>query len=291
MSFDDLLGHRATLTVRRLSPHGAFLARDATTPDAPTVLLPQREVTRGLAPGAPLEVFIARDSEDRSIATLRTPRLLLGEVAFLTATDTTNIGAFFDWGLVKELLVSKREQTCDIAVGDRYAIALVIDTSGPAPRLAGTMRISERLGPLPALAAGDWVDGEAWRHDPAIGTFVILARRGVGLIPHTEPQHLDRGQPVRVRVAQVLADGKLMLSLRAPAHEQMQDDGAVILAALARPHPPRLGDDASPELIRNTVGLSKKAFKRAVGGLLKRGQVTLDDDRCVVLASRTVPGR
>lgn len=287
MSFDDLIGRHATLTVARHSPHGVFLAR-AVGPDAPTLLLPRREVEElsreASAIGAALTVFVTLDSEDRPVATQVAPMITLGEVAFLTVTDLTRIGAFFDWGLPKELLVSKREQTRDVGRGERHPIALVIDRSGPTPRLAGTMRVTERLTARPpaALAVGDQVDGEAWRHDGTIGTFVIVDRTWVGLVPIAEPHRLERGEAASLRVAAILPDGKVELSLRAPAHAQMHDDGDVVLAALSGPSPPRLGDHSDPEAIRAALGLSKKAFKRAVGGLLKRGLVAVDETGHVV---------
>ncbi|MCC6622480.1 MAG: nucleic acid-binding protein [Deltaproteobacteria bacterium] len=287
MSFDDLIGRRAALTVRRRSPHGAYLARDGAGADAPVILLPRREVPDDLEPGASLDVFVTLDSEDRPVATLVAPRLTLGEVAFLTVTDLTAFGAFFDWGLPKELLVSKREQTRDVVRGERHPIALIVDRSGPTPRLAGTMRITERLAPRPptALAVGDWVDGEAWRRDATIGTFVIVARAWVGLVPVSEPHRLERGEAARLRVAAILPDGKVVLSLRAAAHTHIEDDGAIVLAALSRPSPPRLGDHSDPDDIRALLGLSKKAFKRAVGGLLKRGAVVIDGDGHVTVAA------
>lgn len=289
MSFDDLLGLRASLTIARRSLHGLFLTRPGplgTAAEAPALLLPNREVPASATPGDVLEVFVTLDSEDRPVATLLTPQLELGDVAFLSVTDLAPFGAFVDWGLPKELLVSKREQTRDVARGERHPIGLVIDRSGPRPRLAGTMRIAEMLAPPlrppRAVVPGEWLEGEAWRRDSEIGTFVILARRMLGLLPISEPHRLERGERARFRVAHVQPDGKLELSLRAAVHEQMQDDGAALLAALSGPHPPRLGDDSPPERIRAELGLSKKAFKRAVGGLLKRGLVRIDEHGIVV---------
>ncbi len=68
-------------------------------------------------------------------------------------------------------------------------------------------------------------------------------QRGEELHPGDQTRRLERGEPARV--ASIQADGKIGLSLRGPVHEHMQHDGAVILAALARPNPPHLGDDAS----------------------------------------------
>lgn len=277
MRIEDLLGRIVRLTVRRFGPPGAFLALDAAdpSPDAPVLLLPRSEVPEGTREGDALEVVVYLDSSDRPIATLRRPKLLWGQVAFLQVTEVTRFGAFVDWGLPKELLVPYPEQTCDMRPGERYAVGLFVDDTG---RLAGTMRVSEMLRGTPDVALDEWIDGEAWRKDPEIGVFVILERSFVGLVPASEPNDLARGEAARFRVANILPDGKIELSLRGHAHEEVEGDARKILALIERPSAPRVGDRSSPEEIRRLLGLSKKAFKRAAGRLLKEGTATLDDD-------------
>lgn len=282
MSFDDLLGRFAKLTICRFGPPGALLARDASEvrPGSPTLLLPGAEIPQGAAVGDQLEPFVYLDSEDRPIATLRKPRLSLGEVAFLTVTDVGKFGAFLDWGLAKELLLPHAEQTRDVQRGDRHPVALYLDETR---RLAATMRIAERLPNGGQLALDSWVEGEAWRNEPGLGVFVILARRWVGLLPAHEPNQLARGEAAKFRIASKLPDGKIELSLRGHAHEELEADARRIIAALRAPGAPRLGDRMEPSAIVASVGLSKKAFKRAAGRLLKRGDVTLDKDGWLVL--------
>ncbi len=277
----------ATLRVARVEPIGAFLAPvgegafvdpaagdvDAATDAAPPILLPKREVPPTAAVGDEIAVFVTLDSEDRPIATTERPALVRGEVAFLRVTAITPIGVFVDWGMPKELLVPFREQTRDLKVGDRHPVGLRLDKTG---RLAGTMRISEMLRARPVVTAGEWVAGEAWRVDPGVGLFVIVERRFVGLVPNSEPVGLARGQSAMFRVTRVQADGKFELSLRATAHEEIADDAAHVLRILAHPDTPPIGDRSEPDVLRAHFGLSKKAFKRALGRLLKEGRVTLD---------------
>jgi uncharacterized protein len=277
MPFGSVLGRVVTLTIRRFGSPGAFFALDEERKE--TILLPGAEVPAGVKVGEALEVFVYLDSEDRPVATTRTPVLSLGEVAFLTVTDVTKIGAFFDWGMPKELLVPYAEQTRPLAVGDRHPIGLFLDDTG---RLAGTMRVSEMLKSVIDIEQGCWTDGEAWRNEPELGLFVIVERAFVGLVPASEPHTTTRGEAVRVRVANVLPDGKIELSLRGSAHEELAGDAERILAKLAQPDAPRVGDHSSPEEIRAAFGLSKKAFKRAVGRLLKDRAVTIDAERCLV---------
>lgn len=277
MTLDDLLGRTVSLTVRRFAPPGAYLAVDAADvgPDANVLLLPGSELPEGIAVGDALDVFVHLDSSDRPIATLKRPKIALGEVAFLQVSAVTHIGAFVDWGLPKELLVPFAEQTCDMHVGERYAIGLFIDDTG---RLAGTMRVAEMLRGVHEVALDEWIEGEAWRNDPEIGLFVILERSFVGLVPASEPHSASRGQALRVRVANILADGKVELSLRGHAHQEVESDAQKILALVARPGAPRVGDRSSPDDLRRLLGMSKKAFKRAAGRLLKEGAVAIDDD-------------
>ena len=297
---EDLLGRSATLVIRRFGSPGAYLAQPAPAPaaaseaaavapppktdDRDVVLLLGSEIPEGAKEGDVIDVFLYRDSEGRLLATTRVPKLELGDVAFLEVTECTEFGAFVNWGLAKDLLVPFKEQTVELHAGTRHPIGLYIDQTG---RLAGTMRVSEMLaGDRVEWQLDEWVEGEAWRNDPDIGLFVILEKSFVGLVPASEPHTLSRGESARFRVTNVLPDGKIELSLRGHAHEERGSDGQKILAALARPGAPSIGDKSSPEEIRDRFGLSKKAFKRAVGGLLKSGAIDIDDEGLIHVKKR-----
>jgi hypothetical protein len=277
----ELLGQKVNLVVARLGSPGALLAAtNPWPPNGPTILLPRSEVPPGTAPGNSLDVFVYLDSEDRPVATVRPPKLMLGAVAFLDVTDTAPFGAFVDWGLPKELLVPKAEQTREVRVGDRHPIGLYLDRTS---RLAGTMRVSELLGTGGPFELDQWVHGEAWRKEPELGVFVIVEQRYLGLLPAQEPHSLQRGDAAQFRVTSILPDGKLDLSLRGHAHEEAGRDAQKILQVLSGPRAPAVGDRSDPELIRQCFGLSKKAFKRAVGHLLKQGAVRIGPEGFVVV--------
>jgi predicted RNA-binding protein (virulence factor B family) len=285
MTFDELLGRHATLTIRRIGSPGAFLAVN----DEQEVLLLGSEIPAGAAIGDEVAVFVYLDSEARPIATTRVAKLEMGEVAFLEVTEVTQFGAFVDWGMAKELLVPFAEQTTEMRAGSRYAIGLYVDKSG---RLAGTMRVAEMLnGQRATCKQDDWVEGEAWRNDPDIGLFIIVERAFVGLVPRSEPHTLSRGEAARFRVSHVLPDGKIELSLRDHAHAELAGDATRILDVLRQPGAPRIGDKSSPDEIRDVFHLSKKAFKRAVGRLLKEGSVSIAPDGSLALSSRGIPKR
>ncbi|MEY4509557.1 MAG: hypothetical protein RLZZ450_1679 [Pseudomonadota bacterium] len=286
MALSDLLGYSVKLTVQRIVAQGAYLSGDALLdlgddgepnvderlPDDGTLLLPIREVPEDAAVGDELEVFIYLDSEDRPIATTQRPRLTRGEVCFMTVTAVTRIGAFVDWGMSKELLVPFAEQTSELAPGQSHAIGLLLDRS---ERLCGTMRVRELLYTGGRFDRDEIVEGEAWREEPGIGVFCILERKYVGLLPASEPHNLRRGEQTTFRIQHVLADGKVELSLRGHVHEELETDAAHVLSVLLAKSP-EVGDKSSPEKIRSLFGLSKKAFKRAAGRLLKDGAASID---------------
>jgi hypothetical protein len=278
MPFADLLGHTATLTVRKITPSGVLLARDE-NPRTPLLLLPGSELVESPSIAEPMEVFVCLDSEARPIATLHTPLVELGQVAFLEITAVTDIGGFAAWGPPKELLVPFSRQTRALKVGERHPIGLYLDNTR---RFAGTMRVAEMLRDKGEFEQDEWVEGEAWRHDPDIGTFIIVERSFVGLVPAGEPHKLSRGDAGRFRVSNVLPDGRIELSLRAHAHEELANDAERILAMLTADRTLKVGERSSPEQIRDVFGLSKKAFKRAAGAMLKRGVVKLDADGFLV---------
>ncbi len=205
--------------------------------------------------------------------------LELGQVGFLKVTAVAPFGVFVDWGLPKELLVPLVEQLCEMRKGQRYAIGVIKDDQG---RFTGTQRIAEMLRAVPPFKVDDWVEGQAWRNEPKLGVFVIVEKQYLGLLPESEPHRLERGLVARFRVSQVLSDGKIQLSLRRRALEEMQDDAQRVLTQLQQTYF-QVSDNTDPETIRARFGLSKKAFKRAVGRLLKQGLVSLDADGTVVL--------
>ena len=271
--FTHLLGRFVELELRRFGDAGAFLAEVDSEPSAPTLLLLGREIAAGAREGDRVSVFVYQDSEGRPLATTTTAKLALGEVAFLRVSALASFGAFVDWGLPKELLVPFSEQTGELHVGARQPIGVYLDDRG---RLTGTMRVAEMLSTRSRGFEQDaWVDGEAWRNDPEIGLFVIVERAFVGLLPQGEPHTLGRGDAASFRITNILPDGKLELSLRAHAHEQLADDAEHVLDRLMQLGAPLVGDQSSPEQLRELFGLSKKAFKRAVGRLLKQQAVEI----------------
>ena len=171
------------------------------------------------------------------------------------------------------------EQTTDLRVGERYADRPLRRRHRAARRHDARQRDARRrAGAQVEWKLDEWVDGEAWRNEPEHRPVRDRRAPFVGLVPASEPHALTRGEAARFRVANVLPDGKIELSLRGHAHEELEGDAATHpRGALARPARRAIGDKSSPEEIRELFGLSKKAFKRAVGRLLKERAVDIDE--------------
>ena len=266
------LGKRQLLTVVREKEFGVYLAEDPK--DETAVLLPAKQVPAGTRAGDRLEVFIYRDSEDRLIATTREPKLQVGETAVLTVKETGKIGAFLDMGLEKDVLLPFKEQTERVRPGQQCLAALYVDKSG---RLAATMKVHPYLSGDSPYEKDDRVSGMVYEVSPQIGAFVAVDGRYYGLIPAKEFfGNVRPGDTVQARVTKVRDDGKLDLSLNEKAHIQMNTDAETVMEALeARGGVLTFTDKADPEIIRQEFAMSKNAFKRAVGHLLKEGRVRI----------------
>lgn len=266
-----LFGRKLSLEVERMNATQAWVRAVAGVASVPTAFGSIPPDTRV---GGSLDVFLCEDATQRPVASLTIPLLVRDEVRFLNVVKATADGAWVDWGLPTPLFVPKREQITRMRVGESYPIALSVERDGV---LLGTAHVTELLHTEPAsFEAGQWVTGQAWRNDPEIGLFVILEGKWVGRVPPNEPHQQQRGQTSEYRVSQVLPDGKLEVSLRATKDAELPRDVDHVLAALRVNPRLRVGDDTSPEHVRQHFGLSKKSFKRALGVLFKRGDIEFD---------------
>ena len=248
--------------------------------DVQRVLLPKKQVPEGIEPGDPVEVFLYKDSSDRLIATTAEPKLTLGKLAVLDVVDVGRVGAFLDWGLEKDLLLPFREQTSRVEKGDRCLVSLYIDKS---QRLCATMRIYPLLRTDSPYKRNDMVKGTVYELNREYGAFVAVDDQFSALIPRNEAAgRLEIGQEIEARVTAVKADGKLDLSVRGRIPEQMDADAQMILKKLESNGGVLLFTDRSdPEEIRREFGISKAAFKRGVGRLLKQGKIRIEEGRIV----------
>ena len=268
------LGKIQTLTVLREKAFGVYLGHQQDAEHA--VLLPRKQVPEGTKTGDELSVFVYKDSEDRMIATTGTPKLQVGETAVLEVKDVAKIGAFLDMGLEKDLLLPFKEQNHRVVKGEKCLVALYIDKSG---RLAVTMNVYPYMRADSEYKKDDRVTGIVYEINENLGAFVAVENRYYGLIPKRELYgdfHL--GDTVEARVVKVREDGKLDLSPRQKAYVQMDEDAKQVLKAIDEfdgvlP----FNDKARPETILREMKMSKNAFKRAVGRLLKEGKIRITE--------------
>ncbi|MFV0528187.1 MAG: S1 RNA-binding domain-containing protein [Lachnospiraceae bacterium] len=273
------LGKIQELVVVKKVEFGVYLAEpESGSLESERVLLPIKQVPEGTQEGTQLRVYIYKDSSDRLIATTREGMLQVEETALLTVAQVGSIGAFLSWGLEKDLLLPFREQTRRVQEGEKCLIALYIDKSD---RLCATMKVYPYLRTQSPYGIGDTVTGRVYEISREFGVFVAVDDQYSGLIPRQEAQgQYTVGEQITLRVTQVLEDGKLNLSARQKAYMQISDDAVKVLEVLeAYQGVLPFDDKASPDIIAAEFEMSKNAFKRAVGHLLKEKKVEIKDGR------------
>ncbi len=271
------LGKFQKLTVIKKVDFGVYLAESKNTEEK--VLLPVKQVPEGTRIGDELEVFLYRDSKDRMIATTTKPLITMGQIAPLTVKEVTKIGAFLDWGLEKDLFLPYKEMTEKVEKDREVLIRLYTDKSN---RLCGSMKkIYDELKTNSPYQIGDEVVGRIYEFGHDFGTFVAIEDIYSGMIPkHEDVSKYHVGDCVNLRVTNVKEDGKLDVSLREKSYVQMEDDAEALLSlidAYAGVLP--FTEKASPEVIKRETGLSKAAFKRAIGRLYKERKIDLSDGK------------
>lgn len=264
------IGEKQKLQIVKEVFFGVYLGEEPGAKEK--VLLPKKEVDAEAKPGDELEVFIYKDSNDRPIATRREPLVTLGHTALLKVKEVNRIGAFLDWGLEKDLLLPFHEQTARVSPGEMCVVALYLDKSS---RLCGTMKVYHYLKTNSPYRVDDQVCGRVYEISGNFGAFVAVDDQYSGLLPkHEAASGVRVGDIVHARVTGVKEDGKLDLSIREKAYLQMDEDAEFVYQGIQEFDGVLPFDDkTSPEVIQREFGLSKNAFKRAVGRLMKQGRV------------------
>ena len=270
------LGKTQCLNIVKVTDFGVYLGTEEDK-----VLLPKKQVPDDVEVGDALTVFVYRDSSDRLIATTNKTKIQLGELQRLKVSQVTGIGAFLDWGLEKDLLMPYKEQTTHVSEGSEYLVALYIDKSG---RLAATMRINKYLEKSETLVKDSAVTGTIIGITPDYRAYVAVEDKYDAFIPMSEVfEPLSVGEVIHGRVSRVREDGKLVISLKQKAYIQMDEDSVQIYDAIVKKGG-SLGFTvkADPEIIKKHFNMSKNAFKRAVGRLLKEGKIEITQNSIVL---------
>lgn len=265
------LGEIQNLEIIREAPMGVYLNSKKNKSEN-DILLPGKQVPKDAKIGDEIEVFVYRDSEDRMIATVNKPKITIGEIGVLNVKEKTKMGAFLDWGLERDLFLPFKEQTYSIQEGKECLVYLYIDKSD---RLCASMNVYRVLSTESPYKENDKVKGFIYDIKKEFGAFVAVDNEYHGLIPKNEIYNkLRYGDIVEARVTKIKEDGKLDLSIRKKAYKQMDEDANIILEKLKSNRGKLyLNDSSDPIAIKKLLNMSKNAFKRAIGRLLKEGKI------------------
>lgn len=267
------LGKKQTLVVVKEVEFGVYLSEKMDSEEK--VLLPKKQVPEDLQVADSIEVFLYKDSSDRMIATVREPHIQIGKPAVLKVKEVGKIGAFLDWGLEKDLLLPFKEQECQVKEGKSYLVSLYEDKSS---RLCATMKVYSHLKNDSPYMKNDMVTGIVYDVSKEFGVYVAVDNLYSARIPSTEVfENLQIGDVIEARVSRVKEDGKLDLSMRQKAYMQMDKDAEYILKELEKQGGsfPFTDKSIDPEQVKEKFCMSKNAFKRAVGNLLKAGKIEI----------------
>jgi predicted RNA-binding protein (virulence factor B family) len=265
-------GRMNRLKVHAIDDDGAWLQSGREQ-----ALLPQRELTAAISPGDLLDVFVYADASGHPVATLRKPKAEVGEFALMRASQINAHGAFMDWGLAKDLLVPIKEQPVAMKVGHNYLVNVRIDRQG---RPIGTARINKCLSDIDnTLGDGQEVDLIIWEPTD-LGVKVIINHHFGGLLYHDEVgDRLNYGDSLKGYIRQIRPDGKIDCTLNMGTRVDRDDAREKVMNALLDNQGFLPLHDKSPaEQIQETLGLSKKLFKKGVGSLYKADLIELTGD-------------
>lgn len=241
------------------------------------ILLPKKQCPASVSIGDSIRVFIYLDTNDRLIATTLNPTTCVGEFAMLKVSALTNTGAFLDWGLPKDILLPFSEQrTRPVEVGKRYLVYLYLDKY--SQRIVASSKIDKFLDKQPP----NYKVGEAVQLTIAnrtkLGQKAIINNCHWGMIFHNELLHkVYPGQKIEGYVKEIRPDGKIDLSMQKTGYSRVIDTAASILQVMKEQDGLLvITDKSSPDIIYQHFGVSKKAFKMAVGALLKQNKIVIE---------------
>jgi len=276
-----------TLTVDRTMPQGLYLEDQ----EGESVLLPKAYITPEMTEGSLLDVFVYYDSEDRMVCTTETPKLTLHNVGALKVKSVTKFGAFMDWGLSKDLFVPFAEQSKSMNEGETHLVYLYFDDA--TNRLAGSNRLHRFFdNDLITVKRGEEVNLMIWHQTP-LGFKVLVNDVHIGLIYHNEIfDDVFPGQLLTGFVKQVREDNNIDISLQNISYKRLDADAEKILNYIKGNNGVApFSDKSDPEIIKTQFGMSKKAFKRAIGTLFKKRIISIEKDGLKLVVGKSSPRR
>ena len=268
------IGENHTLHIVRETEPGLFL----TDEEGNEVLLPNKYIPETFEIGEEIEVFVYLDHEERPVATTLEPLVKLDEFAFLKCVETTEFGAFLDWGLEKHLFVPFKEQAYPMKKGGRYLVFCYLDED--TNRLVASSKVHAFLDNSSLTVAPFEEVDLIISNKSDLGYNVIINQLHLGLIYHDDVfQEINVGDEMRGFIKKTRADGKIDVSLQRPGYRSIEPNAQLILDKLKQNDGYlNLTDKSSPEAIHSQLGISKKSFKRAAGMLYKQRKIEIKDN-------------
>lgn len=267
-----------TMKVARVGEMGAFLdAQTGNTSD--DILLHKLQQTSPVKPGDKVSVFLYKDPHGRLTASMRTPRMREGQIARLKVINTSRDGAFLDVGAERGIFMPYAGMRGKLQVGEVVWAKLYTDKSG---RLAMTMKVEDEIRrasrPADNVKVGDMVSGSVYNFTEQ-GAFIFTDERFIAFLDKHEMTTKPRvGQTLTTRITFIRDDGRINVSMRPIKEKAINLDAQMLYDTLmARGGKMPYCDETASEVIRERFGISKSAFKRALGHLMKEGKVEQKD--------------
>ncbi len=266
------------MKVARVGEMGAFLdAQTGNTSD--DILLHKLQQTSPVKPGDKVSVFLYKDPHGRLTASMRTPRMREGQIARLKVINTSRDGAFLDVGAERGIFMPYAGMRGKLQVGEVVWAKLYTDKSG---RLAMTMKVEDEIRrasrPADNVKVGDMVSGSVYNFTEQ-GAFIFTDERFIAFLDTREMTTKPRvGQTLTTRITFIRDDGRINVSMRPIKEKAINLDAQMLYDTLiARGGKMPYCDETASEVIRERFGISKSAFKRALGHLMKEGKVEQKD--------------
>lgn len=276
-----------SLPVVRLASFGAFLS-GGTGDSSDDILLHKDQQTEEVHEGDEVRVFLYHDPRGRLTASMRLPQIQIGEPAYTEVLLTTRFGAFVEAGTERGIFLPFSEMIGQVRAGQKIWVRMYEDKTG---RLAMTMHVDQQIRdlsvPARGIKVGGKVEGTVY-NQTGEGVFMITRERWIGFFHHSEIRGpIEMGQPLTGRVTYIRPDGRLDLSLREQKEKVIASDTEKVIAYMEQSGGTMdLTDSSSPEDIRRALDLSKAAFKRAAGHLLKEKKIAIEPSCIKILQKK-----
>lgn len=272
-------GDVATLTVARLGEMGAFLdAGTGSTSD--DILLHKLQQTEPVSVGDKVKVYLYLDPNKRLTASMKLPKMREGQLGYVKVLSVTRDGGFVDIGAERGVFLPYSQMRGHVVPNQLVWVKLYRDKSG---RPAVTMRVEDDMvkasKPAEGLKVGDKVTGTIYNILPE-GFFIFTNQRFLAFLHRSEVPggRLDFGQEVTCRVTYLREDGRINVSMRLQKENALLADADEIYGFLIKRGGKMPYCDSTPlDIIKQKFGISKAAFKRALGHLMKEGKIRQED--------------